>query len=92
MSKKKTNEIDRRMFKKEGEELQQYLHFRKRGSVVKNKKGKGSYKREKKNWGDEQWWNLYENLKIDLWTTCPTGGNLQKKIEKRGWQNLTLML
>jgi stalled ribosome alternative rescue factor ArfA len=53
MSKKKTNEIDRRMFKKEGEELQQYLHFRKRGSVVKNKKGKGSYKREKKNWGDE---------------------------------------
>lgn len=39
--------IDRRMFKKEGEELQQYLHFRKRGSVVKNKKGKGSYDRKK---------------------------------------------
>ena len=38
--------IDRRMFKKEGEELQQYLHFRKRGSVVKNKKGKGSYNRQ----------------------------------------------
>ena len=44
--------IDRRMFKKEGEELQQYLHFRKRGSVVKNKKGKGSYNRQefKKGW------------------------------------------
>lgn len=26
------------MFKKEGEELQQYLHFRKRGSIVENKK------------------------------------------------------
>lgn len=45
MKKKKT--IDKRMFKKEGEELQQYLHFRKRGSVVKNKKGKGSYDRKK---------------------------------------------
>ena len=53
MAKKKTKEIDRRMFKKEGEELQQYLHFRKRGSKVQNKKGKGSYKRKKK-WGDEQ--------------------------------------
>ena len=39
--------IDRRMFKKEGEELQQYLHFRKRGSVVENKKGKGAYNRQK---------------------------------------------
>ena len=53
MAKKKTKEIDRRIFKKEGEELQQYLHFRKRGSTVQNKKGKGSYKRNKK-WGDEQ--------------------------------------
>lgn len=44
MSKKK---IDRRMFKKEGEELQQYLHFRKRGAVVENKKGKGAYNRQK---------------------------------------------
>lgn len=48
MSKKKKNTIDRRIFKKEGEELQQYLHFRKRGSVVTNKKGKGAYKRNKK--------------------------------------------
>ena len=37
---KKEKKIDRRMFKKEGEELQQYLHFRKRGSVVQNKKAK----------------------------------------------------
>lgn len=51
---KKNKKIDRRIFKKEGEELQQYLAFRKRGSVVENKKGKGAYKREKKNWGDEQ--------------------------------------
>ena len=43
----KEKKIDRRMFKKEGEELQQYLHFRKRGSVVKNKKGKGSFNRQK---------------------------------------------
>ena len=43
---KKNKKIDRRMFKKEGEELQQYLHFRKRGSVVENKKGKGAYNRQ----------------------------------------------
>lgn len=43
----KEKKIDCRMFKKEGEELQQYLHFRKRGSVVKNKKGKGSFNRQK---------------------------------------------
>ena len=42
---KKTKKVDKRMFKKTGEELQQYLHFRKRGSVVENKKGKGSYNR-----------------------------------------------
>ena len=53
MSKKSKKKVDRRIFKKEGEELQQYLHFRKRGSTVQNKKGKGSYKRNKK-WGDEQ--------------------------------------
>jgi hypothetical protein len=39
--------MDRRIFKKEGEELQQYLQFRKRGSCVKNRKGKGSYNRQK---------------------------------------------
>jgi stalled ribosome alternative rescue factor ArfA len=44
MAKKK---VDKRHLKKTGEELQQYLHFRKRGSVVENKKGKGSYNRQK---------------------------------------------
>lgn len=37
---------DRRQFKKTGEELQQYLHFRKRGHVNRNRKGKGSYNRQ----------------------------------------------
>lgn len=44
---KKKKKFDGRVLKKEGEELQQYLHFRKRGSVVENKKGKGSYNRQK---------------------------------------------
>lgn len=51
--KMKKNKVNKSHLKKEGEELQLYLHFRKRGSVVENKKGKGSYKRKKK-WGDEQ--------------------------------------
>ena len=41
---KKNKKIDRRMFKKEGEDLQQYLQFRKRGSVVESKK---KYNRQK---------------------------------------------
>ena len=45
--------IDKRIFKKEGEELQQYLHFRKLGSRVENKKGKGSYQRKPKDRRDE---------------------------------------
>lgn len=45
MKKKKT--FNNSIFKKEGEGLQQYLHFRKRGSIVENKKGKGSYDRKK---------------------------------------------
>lgn len=36
--------IDRRIFKKEGEELQQYLAFRKRGAKVESKK---KYNRQK---------------------------------------------
>ena len=55
MSKKSKQKVDRRMFKKEGEELQQYLYFRKRGSVVNNKKGKGAYNRQKMKRGDEEW-------------------------------------
>lgn len=41
---KKEKKIDRRVFKKEGEELQQWLTFRKRGSKVESKK---KYNRQK---------------------------------------------
>ncbi len=51
---KNKDKLNNRMFKKEGEELQQYLHFRKRGSIVQNKKGKGSYNRQKMKRGDEE--------------------------------------
>lgn len=40
--------INKRIFKKTPEELEQYFHFKKRGFVKKNKKGKGSYTRKKK--------------------------------------------
>ena len=40
--------MDKRYLKKSPEELQQYLIFRHRGSKVKAKKGKGSFKRNKK--------------------------------------------
>lgn len=46
MAKTKKKELDRRVFKKEGEELQQWLAFKKRGGKVNNKKGKGSYNRQ----------------------------------------------
>ena len=48
--KKETN-IDKRMFKKSPEELQLYLHFKKRGFAIQNKKGKGSYSRHQKHVG-----------------------------------------
>ena len=41
-------EIYKEMFRKKGNELEQYLNFKKRGSVVKAKKGKGSFKRKPK--------------------------------------------
>lgn len=42
--------MDRRIFKKDEEELEEYLQFRRRGSRVDSKKGKGSvYKRSRKN-------------------------------------------
>lgn len=44
--------MDKRIFKKTPEELQLYLHFKKRGFKVENKKGKGSYKRNPKHKGD----------------------------------------
>ena len=44
MAKKNSNKVDRRAFKKEGEELQQWLVFRKRGSKVESGK---KYNRQK---------------------------------------------
>ena len=44
---KKEKSFDKRILKKNPEELQEWLHFKSRGSVVSNKKGKGSYKRDK---------------------------------------------
>ncbi len=44
--------FDKRMNKKTGEELQQYLAFRRKGSVVPAKKGKGSYDRKKMKRGE----------------------------------------
>ena len=38
----------KRMFKKSPEELEEYLKIMRRHSVVKSKKGKGSYVRKKK--------------------------------------------
>ena len=38
--------MNKEIFKKSGEELQEFLAFRKRGSQIKSKKGKGSYNRQ----------------------------------------------
>ena len=38
--------FDKRMLKKEGEELQQYLAFRRKAGRIHAKKGKGSYDRK----------------------------------------------
>ena len=38
--------MDRKIFKKNSQELQEYLQFKRRGSAVTPKKGKGSYKRQ----------------------------------------------
>jgi hypothetical protein len=46
---KKPKKLDRRVFKKEGEELQQWLAFRKRGSRVENGK---AYNRQKMKRGE----------------------------------------
>jgi len=46
--------MDKRVNKKTGEELQMYLHFRKRGGKVPAKKGKGSYDRKKMKRGVEE--------------------------------------
>ena len=44
----KEKKFDKRIFKKTPEELEQYMIFKKRGSRVENRKGKGSYKRKSK--------------------------------------------
>lgn len=51
MAKKNKNKIDRRAFKKEGEELQQYLIFQRRGSKVESGK---RYNRQKFKRGDRE--------------------------------------
>ena len=38
--------MDKRIFKKDNDELQDYLMFQRRGTKVQNKKGKGSYNRK----------------------------------------------
>ena len=43
--------MDKRIFKKSHEELQLFLHFKKRGFKIENKKGKGSYNRKSKHKG-----------------------------------------
>lgn len=40
--------MDKKVFKKTGEELQLFFHFKKRHGVSKVKKGKGSYTRKEK--------------------------------------------
>ena len=40
--------VDKRINKKEGEELREYMEFRRRGYYIKSKKGKGSFKRYRK--------------------------------------------
>lgn len=44
----KNKKFDKQMFKKSPEELELYLQFRRRGTRVESKKGKGSYSRKQK--------------------------------------------
>ena len=50
----KKERFDKRIFKKTGDELQAYLAFKRRGSKVENRKGKGSYTRKRKHKGKEE--------------------------------------
>ena len=45
--------MNKKAFKKSGDELQGYLHFKKRGYRTKIRKGKGSYNRKDKSWMKE---------------------------------------
>ena len=40
--------MDKTIFKKDKEELQEYLMFKRRGFKIKSKNGKGSYSRKRK--------------------------------------------
>lgn len=47
--------MNKRMFKKKGDELQDFFHFKKRGGAPRIKKGKGSkYSRKVKHKGREE--------------------------------------
>ena len=48
------SQMDKKMFKKSPEELQEYLAFKRRGYKVPAKKGKGSYKRHEKHRNKEE--------------------------------------
>lgn len=50
----KKRKINKSMFKMSEEELQEYLHFKKRCFIVPNKKGKGSFRRKQKHSGREE--------------------------------------
>ena len=45
---KKKKRLDKSVFKMTPEELQTWLHFRKAGFRIENRKGKGPYKRKPK--------------------------------------------
>jgi len=53
--KKGRKKMKKEMFKKTGQELQDYLQFQRRGSVVPNKKGKGAYRRNEKHRNRKDW-------------------------------------
>jgi stalled ribosome alternative rescue factor ArfA len=46
--------MNKRIFKKEGEELQEYFRFQRKHGVVPAKKGKGSFKRNRKHKNKEE--------------------------------------
>ena len=48
MTKGKNKKLDKSIFKMNSEELEHWLHFRKAGYKVENRRGKGSYKRKPK--------------------------------------------
>ena len=81
MANKKNKKIDRRMFKKEGEELQQWLAFRKRGSRVESGK---AYNRQKMKRGDREWKQHGKSSKsgkskwMTLASTVPTAAVVPK--------------